>query len=329
MLDRRRQLGIFAVFSLVVLRLAIGWHFYREGTSKLTYDKVHRRFDVTFSADGFLAQAKGPLAERYQSFAPSGHNWSRLLAAPEPDGENSENAAGPPYKDWLTRITDDWKQLVAKFAAIPNVSDEQTKAAEAALEARKKELSDYLAEESEAIADYRHELSRTEKLAAAPEASGVPFVESRVETEQAKNRRTPQAWVERVNGFDRDLTDDLRNLLTDEQRADAATADALTTDEAQRLHVTNLAVTIVTVGVGICLLIGFFTRLASLVGALFLAAVVASQPPWAPGTVATFNQIVELAGLLVLAGTGAGRWAGLDYFGYALWNRIRGGRGNT
>jgi hypothetical protein len=33
---------------------------------------------------------------------------------------------------------------------------------------------------------------------------------------------------------------------------------------------------------------------------------------------------VELAGLLVLAGTGAGRWAGLDYFGYAFCSRFCG-----
>jgi hypothetical protein len=32
------------------------------------------------------------------------------------------------------------------------------------------------------------------------------------------------------------------------------------------------------------------------------------------------NQCIEFAGLLVLAGTGAGRWAGLDYFTYALFH---------
>ena len=33
--------------------------------------------------------------------------------------------------------------------------------------------------------------------------------------------------------------------------------------------------------------------------------------------------VVEFAGLLVLAGTGAGRWAGLDFFTYALFHRDR------
>lgn len=38
---------------------------------------------------------------------------------------------------------------------------------------------------------------------------------------------------------------------------------------------------------------------------------------------ATMEQVTEFAALLVLAGTGAGRWAGLDYFTYALFNRNR------
>jgi hypothetical protein len=33
---------------------------------------------------------------------------------------------------------------------------------------------------------------------------------------------------------------------------------------------------------------------------------------------------IEFAGLLVLAGTGAGRWLGLDYFTWALFHRNRG-----
>jgi uncharacterized membrane protein YphA (DoxX/SURF4 family) len=82
-------------------------------------------------------------------------------------------------------------------------------------------------------------------------------------------------------------------------------------------------VIVLTIGVGSCLLLGFFTRLASLAGALFLSAVIASQPPWVPGAESTIYQTVEFAGLLVLAGTGAGRWLGLDYFSYALFNRFR------
>ena len=56
-------------------------------------------------------------------------------------------------------------------------------------------------------------------------------------------------------------------------------------------------------------------------GAVFLLSVIASQPPWLPTAEPTINQTIELAGLLVLAGTGAGRWLGLDYFTWALFRK--------
>ena len=59
------------------------------------------------------------------------------------------------------------------------------------------------------------------------------------------------------------------------------------------------------------------------VGALFLLSVIASQPPWLAESAPTMPQCIEFASLLVLAGTGAGRWAGLDYFTYALFHRDR------
>ena len=55
----------------------------------------------------------------------------------------------------------------------------------------------------------------------------------------------------------------------------------------------NWIVTILTIGVGVCLLLGFFTRLASLAGALFLLGVIATQPPWVADAAPTINQIIE------------------------------------
>ena len=117
----------------------------------------------------------------------------------------------------------------------------------------------------------------------------------------------------------------MREILTPEQRADAATVAAM--DEAPdpprqtRLNWSTWSSTVLTIGVGICLLLGFFTRLASVAGAVFLLAVIATQPPWVADATPTIYQTVELAGLLVLAGTGAGRWLGLDFFTYALFSR--------
>ena len=66
--------------------------------------------------------------------------------------------------------------------------------------------------------------------------------------------------------------------------------------------------------VGGLLVVGLFTRTASLAGALFLASVVASQWPGTPGAASTAYQAIEMFALFALAALGAGQLAGLDFF---------------
>ena len=53
-------------------------------------------------------------------------------------------------------------------------------------------------------------------------------------------------------------------------------------------------------------------------GALFLGSVIAAQWPGSAGAAPVYYQSIEMAALLVLAAVGAGRFAGLDFFLYAL-----------
>ena len=66
--------------------------------------------------------------------------------------------------------------------------------------------------------------------------------------------------------------------------------------------------------VGVLLILGLFTRLASGAAALFLISVVLTQPFWIPGTAPTYFYWIELAALLVIFATCAGRMGGLDFF---------------
>jgi uncharacterized membrane protein YphA (DoxX/SURF4 family) len=112
----------------------------------------------------------------------------------------------------------------------------------------------------------------------------------------------------------------LRSLLNAEQAGDPAVnaqVDSILADAADvKLHRMNVAVTGLIIGIGVCLVLGLFTRLASLAGILFLGAVMATQPPWVEGanTTVFYYQLVEIAGLVVLFASAAGRWAGLDFF---------------
>ncbi len=344
------------MLSLVLLRLVVGWHFFTQGTEKIDYDQRTKQVRMTFTAAPFLLQAKGPLAPFFHSQAASGHDWQVLLAVahqnvpPTPaeakaraawasgyqrrraDAEKNASSVPvefppfAPYHGWATRVANDWNLVLTQVKAIAGLSDEQKLAAEKALTLRQQELADYLAGEGEAITDYQHQLWRLANWQSGSEAE-VPFEENRIAAKTTETSAAPRPWVAQVEQLDDAYVNDLSGILTPEQRTNAVTITAM--DEAQTLpqqkwlHKVNWIVTILTISVGACLLLGFFTRLASLAGALFLLGVIATQPPWVADAAPTIMQGIELAALLVLAGTKAGRWLGLDYFTYALFGRFR------
>ena len=86
--------------------------------------------------------------------------------------------------------------------------------------------------------------------------------------------------------------------------------------------------------VGVCLLLGLFSRSACVVGAGFLLMFYLSMPPLpglpdnpkAEGTYLFINKnLIEMLALLTLATTASGRWVGLDGLLYCL-NPFRWGR---
>ena len=84
--------------------------------------------------------------------------------------------------------------------------------------------------------------------------------------------------------------------------------------EKSALQTIDKVMTNVVLGVGVCLILGLFTRVACLLGAAFLLSVVLTQPFWVSDAQPTFNQWVELIALLTLATTNVGKWGGLDFF---------------
>lgn len=339
------------VAALVLLRLCVGWHFFSEGTKKLAYDRGQNEWRLDFSAEGFLSQAKGPLAGLFQSQLPGRHGWQSLLAVPKQarpldtkqlyervdwlDGYKQRRAQAAkekrplpielppfaPYRDWATRVVDDWRAKLKAFTDLDMLGETQREQAAERFQVRHQQLADYLAGELEAIEDYQHDLWRLEQKKAMAGADEIPFRQQRIAVKQAEVARLPSKWLAAVRSFEQGLVDDLRGIAASGD-SDASIQEAaesvLTSAKQKRMRLLSLVVTCTVTGVGVCLLLGFFTRLASVVGALFLLSVIATQPPWVAGAAPTMNQTVELAALLLLAATAAGRWAGLDFFTHAL-----------
>jgi hypothetical protein len=124
--------------ALVALRLGIGWHFFKEGLS--------HRYDQNWSSEGFLKQAKGPLADKYQSVLPRFHDWDRLIMSQlvdnGPVAEDVEEPAAAPkdkaadknaksdkpakptvYSEWLDQVKKDWKTEQDSFAVFYGLSE--------------------------------------------------------------------------------------------------------------------------------------------------------------------------------------------------------------
>ena len=206
----RARLGWFAALTLVLLRLAIGWHFLSEGGEKLAYDPETGRYSVTFSAEGFLAGAQGPLAGLMEGLAPGEHRWRQLLAVPQQDkplAEDEQTESHPPYHAWHQQIVADWHEAANR--AKGDLAEGQLADADAALAAHEQQLAEYLAEIEADVTDYQHELWRLEQWEHDPKAGELPYFDERIATKRAEVNRLPRPWIGQVTTFGQDLQNEL------------------------------------------------------------------------------------------------------------------------
>lgn len=304
-----------------MLRLTIGWHFCYQGLVKLE--------DPQFSSAAFLGQAKGPLGDVYRSLLDDWDGRQRLDKAKRPE--------------LLKRFDDHLKDFTTAYKPSP----EQTKAAALMLAARKAQVESFLKDTEEDFDKYLHELDR---LAAAKESptpaahavppppaekgegevpqpsmvwSFPPYQQKRVWDKQTELQGQLKGWLKELNGYFAAFQEDLDGLLDHDQRARVGGPEALRGPETRIEQVDKLVSYGVT-AIGVCLLVGLFTRLASFAGALFLLSIVLAQPDW-PGLYpsphpsvghALFvnKEFVEMIAMFVLATTHVGRWGGLDFF---------------
>lgn len=279
------RIGWLAAAAVVALRLMIGLHFFLEGTGKLADPKP-------FSAP-FFGNAKGPLAGVYKGLV-----W-------DPDGL---------YRLDEQATIDYWDNYRNRIVAHYGFDDKQKKEANAALQTITDRYKYHLGSKEDEIAEYRLMLARRDANA-KDEVRQLASLQSHDSRIASETRKLYSQIVPPIDKLWRDLETDLNNVATAEQwkprghlkigRLGGGSFDAETMDTL---------VPYFNVAVGVCLLLGLFTRPAAIAGAIFLASVCASQWPGTPGAAPIFYQAVEMFALLTLAAIGAGRYFGLDYF---------------
>ncbi len=320
--------------------------------------------EFTATTEVVFRNATGPLAGFFKGMLPGFYDWENLLAVPtqamplsaeevykrqdwqtdyaarraestvRQKGATDEKKPVPfefpeyaPYKTWGEKIVAGLSSKLKTFTDLSGISDAQDAEAADLFLARQQQLADLLSDESQAIEDYQHELWRQQNMEATNGADEIPFRKKRLATKQSETQGLGARLVSIVRGIETDFNNDLRGVLTAEQRDNTSLTGqvekSITSPKARRLHWMNLGVTCLVIGVGVCLLLGLFTRLAAVGAIVFLLSVMVTQLPWVPGAKSTlfFYQLVECAALLALAASSPWRLPGIDYFVRGLRNK--------
>lgn len=305
---------------LVVLRLSLGCHFLYEGVWKI-------RHADEFSAKPFLTQAKGPLAPLFYRMVPDLYGRERLRIEQrsfEEEGKKVTRLVSACY-------VESWQETLDRFIRFYHLSEEQQAEAQKLLRQYLDVLDRFLRENQKDIAGYFQSLEDFQAWRAG--ASSARFEEARVWEQQQKLRAESAQWTNQMDQMGKQFHLALWNKLDAEQQAKGVVPLAAVGPDRLPFRVPGVeswsdlldkAVTYSLTAIGVCLLLGFCTRLAALGGAAFMLMVLATQPPW-PTIYPPFPEVVghamvvdknfvEMVALLVVMTTGAGRWAGLDVF---------------
>lgn len=295
-----RLLGLIGATMLVLLRISIGLHFYSEGIDKR---------DGEWTATPFFANANGPFADQYRQLV-----W-----------------------DWDGRYRLNKKAIMIRLAGFRDEVgrhygfDEKQKAQAQANYAKAVEQYEWvLAENASDLEEF--ELGRDWMKGLTPESS-VNDIPAGVGSLGGQRQTLIRDWqskgasaLKQIDTLWSNYEADQNKLATPDQRRASGfirmvkpRTNFIDTSEIDRI------VPYFDIAVGLCLLFGFLTPVAALAAAGFLGSVFLSQLPPTSGPSSTYYQLIEAMACLVLAGTGAGRFAGIDYFLHLIVRRVWGG----
>lgn len=294
---------VLATIAISFLRIMIGLHFFLEGSSHLR--------DPAWSSAGFRKAAIGPLAPMLQADLPETGNWTGTIGALRAaDSAAVAEAAAA----WRASLVTDWHSLGDRREAILRSGgwtpdEDWADASSAALAAADKKLAGMLADAQDDLVEYQRERLRLGEMEGSAMARDLPYIQTRIADKRRELASQRAGWMTEAAAVGDELIATWNEPLTLDQRRMAAAAV-----EPTSLWKADRFVSWALVTIGGCLVLGIFGKFHAMGGVFFLLSVVASQPFWLPAAQATYDQWVEIAGLLVVASVPIGGWSGLDYF---------------
>lgn len=296
-----RILGLTAAVMLVLLRVTIGWHFYSEG--------VDKKAAGDWTAAPFFANAKGPLAENFRQLV-----W-------DADGQFRLNRAA---------AMENWAIFRNEVGTHYGFNDSQKKQAQANYAKAVEQYDWVLAENAADLEEFELGRERIEKLETDAQEKamrdGVASLGGQRDTIRREWQQKAAPTLSQIDAIWANYEADQNALATTEQ-ADANPYFSLDKPRLQRIDTSVIDgfVPYFDIAIGLCLLLGFFTPVAALAAAGFLGSVFLSQFPPTTGPTSSNYQLIECMACFVLAATGSGRFAGLDYFLHLAVRKVFGG----
>lgn len=291
-----RLINGLAIVMLVILRLTIGWHFLSEGVDKYQAGN--------WSAKPFFANARGPMAGHFRSMVWDHDGAFRL------DLERTKVHFAI-YRD-----------QIANHYGFDDAQKAQAQNNYGKAIASWEYVSELNANE---IEEFEIGLKRISKMDSTPARSGVESLSGQRETVRKELANTINPVFAQIDTI-WDNYEAAQNELATSKQSKGRPQFELTKPRLAMIDTSVLdrLVPYFDMTIGWLLILGLFTPLAALAAAGFLGQVVLSQYPPATGPASSNYQLIECMACLVLASTGAGRFAGLDFFLHLITRKFAG-----
>jgi uncharacterized membrane protein YphA (DoxX/SURF4 family) len=308
----------WAFVFLVLLRLAVGWHFFYEGMLKVRSTWIGpTATNRPFSSAGYFREAPGPLGKgwRWVMGDPDRNALAHLEVTPLAD--SADPATDRPQQRMPPALEKEWDDYLKRFTEKYILDDIQAAQAQAKLDQAKAKLVDWLtyvppASDDEQQKDPKYPLFTTEQkhAYASGEVKRRMSMAERLDEYRGKLAQLHDAY-EKLWAMSKDVEGSkltsakaeiaglrgsmLRDLdeQTDEMKASLdsvltpkqkALGSVPAPEGNQILYWVDLLTRWGLLAIGGCLLIGFFTRLSAWLGAGFLLMTILAMPsvPWLP-----------------------------------------------
>jgi uncharacterized membrane protein YphA (DoxX/SURF4 family) len=340
----------------MLLRIVVGYHFYKEGTNKLKNG---------FTSKYFLAGAKGPFAPYFRGMLDDPDGLRKLCVKESKTSDGEKRYSVDPETTFLL-----WNEFIDESTSrfgfgspdlIEHLAGEREKLAEQIQTARaeknasvdtlelerlrEKYANDILkirSQPAEAQKIYEshmeqlgywldeNEIEIVSHFSTANRADGfdrdgvnreqvaiyVDSLRGQVDTIKGDRKKKLAGWSAEVTSMWDSLENQINALAVTDQIGERGAYKMFRhyDQETSFVKYVDMIIPWFDTIVGVLLIIGLFSRFASLAAALFLISVILTQPPWIPGTEPTYFYFIELMALLVIFALSAGRMGGLDYF---------------